>query len=170
MYISLSLLLCTGATLFYLGESAASITLALSCLLLSYIFLYFFSIHFILTFLCGMFLLHQLLGPVELYKWIFFFGGHFVTFAKFAAKHYIITSVAIVLTFGYSFVIAIVKWTTQKSERQFREDLQATLVDQTVKIQELRAMLENRIQTLEDNQNEILRTLQELRDAVQPPT
>ena len=93
-----------------------------------------------------------------------------MTFARFAAKHYIITSVAIVLTFGYSFVIAIVKWTTQKSERQFREDLQATLVDQTVKIQELRAMLENRIQTLEDNQNEILRTLQELRDAVQPPT
>ena len=90
-------------------------------------------------------------------------------FAKFAAKHYIITSVIIVVTFGYPFVITIVRWTTQKSERQFREDLEATLLNQTVKIQQLRAVLDNRIQTLEDNQNEILRTLQELRDAVRPP-
>lgn len=156
--------------MFYLGESAASITLALSCLLLSYIFLQFgFSLHFVLTFLSGMFLLHQFLGVMQLYEWIFCFGHHFVIFAKFAAKHYIITSVIIVVTFGYPFVITIVRWTTQKSERQFREDLEATLLNQTVKIQQLRAVLDNRIQTLEDNQNEILRTLQELRDAVRPP-
>jgi low affinity Fe/Cu permease len=117
-----------------------------------------------------MFLLHEILGPLQLYEWIFFFGHHFVIFAKYAIKHYYITSVVIVVTFGYSFVTAIVKWTTQRSERQFREDLEATLLRQSVMIHELQEMLDNRIQTLEDNQNEILRTLKELKDAVRPPS
>ena len=93
-----------------------------------------------------------------------------MTFAKFMAKHYYITSVLIVVTFGYSFVMAIVRWTTERSERQFREDLEATLLDQNVRIQNLQEMLKNRIQTLEANQNKILRTLQELKAAVRPPS
>ena len=94
-----------------------------------------------------------------------------MTFAKYMAKHYYITSFLIVVTFGYSFVMAVIRWTTERSERQFREDLEATLLNQTVEIRSLREMLDNRIQTLEDNQREILITIKELKDAIaQPPS
>ena len=65
-----------------------------------------------------------------------------MTFAKFMAKHYYITSVLIAIRF----VGVITRWTTERSERQFREDLEATLLNQTVRIQNSQAML----QTLED--------------------
>ena len=91
-------------------------------------------------------------------------------FAKFMTKHYYITSVLVVITFGYTVVMPIVRWTTTKSERQFREDLEATLLNQTVKIQNLQDMLDGRIQTLEDNQREILEALKELKESLQPPS
>ena len=93
-----------------------------------------------------------------------------MTFAKFMAKHYYITAVLIVLTFGYTVVMPIVRWTTTKSERQFREDLEATLLNQTVRIQNLQAMLDNRIQMLEENQRKILKALDELKKSSQPPS
>ena len=161
----------TGATMYYLGESAATIGLALLCLLFSYIFLNFFSIHFILFFLSGMFLLHQLLGPILLFEWIFYFVQHIAAFASFLARHYYVTAALVVLTFGYSLVRVVIRWTLEQSERQQREQMLACLLDQTVRIRQLEAMLENRIQTLEDNQREMMRTLQELNDnlAVRPP-
>ena len=93
-----------------------------------------------------------------------------MTFAKYMAKHYYITSFLIVVTFGYSFVMAIIRRTTERSERQFRADLEATLLHQTVRIQNLQTMLDNKIQKLEDNQEKILKILQELKDAVRPPS
>ena len=93
-----------------------------------------------------------------------------MTFAKYMAKHYYITAVVIVVTFGYSFVRVVIRWTTERSERQFREDLEAALLNQTVRIQNLQEMLDNRIQTLENNQREILRILQELKNTERPPS
>lgn len=93
-----------------------------------------------------------------------------MTLVNFMAKHYYITSLLIVITFGYSFVMAIVRWTTERSERQFREGIEGALLNQNVRIQQLEELVESRIQTLENNQREILRTLQEIRDAVQPPS
>ena len=88
-----------------------------------------------------------------------------MTFAKFMAKHYYITAVLVVLTFGYTVVMPIVRWTTTRSERQFREDLEATLLSQNVRIHELQAMLVDRLQILEGNQRKILKTLEELKES-----
>ena len=93
-----------------------------------------------------------------------------MTFAKFMAKHYYITAVLVVITFGFTVVMPIVRWTTTKSERQFREDLEATLLNQTVRIQNLQTLLDDRIETLEENQREILKALKELKESLQPPS
>ena len=153
--------------MFYLGETAASISLILFSLLLSYIFLRFFSLLFVLAFLSMMFLLHQVIGPIVLYEWIFWAGGYLLQIAYFVAKHYYITSILIVVVFVYSTVMVVIRWSTQKSDRQLREELLACVLQQSVKIDELQKDLDKRIKALVEGQEEIKRMLHQLKEALQ---
>ena len=153
----------TGATLFYLGETAASIALFLSCLLLSYIFLRIFSFLFVLAFISATFLLHQILGSVTVWEWIFWVIGNFLPIAIFLAEHYYITAILILVLFGYSSVMVVIRWSTQFNERRTSEDVKAILLEQSVKLTNLQNTLDRRLQTIEDNQRDITRLLCELK-------
>ena len=111
-----------------------------------------------------MFLLHQLFGPLVMFDWIFWAGSHFLEVAWFMAKHYYITSVGIVVMFGYSVAMVFIRWSTQKNERHHREQLLSCVLDQNRRITSLEGSLNRRIQALENNQKEIIRILQELKD------
>ena len=114
-----------------------------------------------------MFLLHQVVGPIVLYEWIFWAGGYLLQIAYFMAKHYYVTSILTVVLFGYSTVMFIIRWSTQKSERQLREELLACVLQQSVKIDDLQRDLDERIQALVNGQEEIKRTLHQLTEALQ---
>ena len=154
--------LLVGATLFYLGETAASISLALLCLLISYILMRFLSLLFILTFVSATFLLHQAVGPVAIFEWTFWAGSYFLEIFYFLLYHYYVTTICTVVLFGF----AVTRRITRETDRHIIQDIRILMLSQTQSIGQLQNSLNTlnrRLVTMEGKQNEMKRTLDQMK-------
>ena len=85
-------------------------TIFLSCLLLTYIFLRFFSVLFIITFNCSVFLCYELFGPKWIFDQVFWISNHSVPVMKFMAENYIPFVTMVVVIFAYALIMPILHW------------------------------------------------------------
>lgn len=148
MYLIPLISIITGATLYYLGQTAMTISIVLICLLLTYPMLYYCSLLFIIAFYASVFLLHQMFGPRWIFDYLFCLAGYVWIILKLFMRHYYISAVLVVVVFVYSILIPMIRWCTQRSRRQ---QFEMTVLD-----------LSRRMNVLENNQNEMLKILRRL--------
>eukprot|EP00731_Ephydatia_muelleri_P026208 Em0018g308a len=131
------------------GTTALSMTLALLCVLFSYIFLRYFSLLFVLAFNCGVFLLHHFYGPEWLFvqlewvcRWIYWV-------LMLAIAHPYISAALILLLFLGNFLMQLYEWEEQRSRKRQIDRIDSNLVDVKDAILDMERRLERRLRRIE---------------------
>ena len=151
-----------GATLYYLGEKAMTVTLVLLTLLLSYLLLFRVSLLFILAMYASVFLLHQVMGPKWIFDWLFHCGYQSSKVLWLMLAHYYISSVVIVLLFAYTILFPLARRFTQRRPEQQLNDLERTVLDISKRLTEMERKQTEVLAEIGQRQLEIISILRRL--------
>ena len=148
-----------GTTLFSLGITALSISLFLLCLLLNYIFLFFFSFISIMAFDCIVMFLHCLLGPKLIFDYIVIFCSYFGQILFFLWKYPYFFSLMVTILSCVSCLMPIIRLTLRRNHRMQMKTLADNIVHLNLTINNIRTQLTE----IESKIDTILSTMEENR-------
>ena len=117
-----------------------NVSIILLCLLLSYIFLYFLSIRYVLVFCSVIFLLHRFMGPKWILNFFYELCGYFYVVLLFMVTHYYFSSVLIIVVCTWSFVHGIVSLCYSQRNLQM-DDIREELIELNSKVDNLESKI-----------------------------
>lgn len=133
------------------GTTALSMTLVLLCTLLSYIFLRYFSLLFVLAFNCGVFLLHHFYGPEWLFGKLEWACEWLYWVLMLTIAHPYISAAIIVVLFLGNFLVQLYEREEQRSRKRQMDRIDSNVVDLKDAILALERRLERRLRRIEQH-------------------